>query len=343
MNWAAFFPPGSRVLALPGWRDPRLYLSAQDFLHCWRGSAFYPAVRPRARLYRSLLRTRAAVGLAEARVACPEEWLLGEFVHGVLPQVSSVVVRVSRNDPGRRATVQLWSQNKVVGYLKYAEKELVNTRLRKEHQILLHLPRWLGPVLLKYGALGAGEALLLAPITGRTLPAKLPPDERLSHFFSSLTVSAPVPVEIHPWVQAVRQQSTYDLDPWLEALARKNWPVMVQHGDAVPWNMLLQPDGTLRAVDWEHGTLEGFPFVDIVHHILQVAALIYRWDPLKAARYATEYLTYKRRLGLSATESQALVHLAAYDAYQKVSEHRESVPYVPALQAWRRAIWSEKM
>ena len=331
-------------MALPSWKAPRLYLSAQGSSRRWQSSKFYPAIRSLARLYRSVLRTRAALGLIEERVAEPERWYLGDYIRDVLPQVDSVVVRADRNDPNKKATAQLWAGRNVAGYLKYAENDVINTRLRKEHHMLCALPPGFGPELLKYGALGEGEAMLVAPILGEMLPPRLSIPEGLVRFLRSLpSASHGVTIEAHPWVQGMRERSTIDLDPWLEHLAKREWAVVVQHGDTAPWNLLQVPGGEVKAVDWEYGTLRGLPLIDLAHYFLHTAALLYRWDPSRAMKYAVEYFASDAKWpGLSYEEAQALVRLTAHHDHSKVLEVAESAPYAPFLQGWLRELWETK-
>lgn len=279
------------------------------------------------------------MGLTEARIADSEEWLLGKFVQDALPQMSTAVVRTDRNDPTRKATLQLRDRDhEVIGYLKYAEGELVRARLDKEQQMLKGLPHGVGPALLKYGPLGNGWGLLIAPVPGKMLRAKSPPNDLVS-FLRRLETSPAVSIEVHPWTKAIRDKSTINLDPWFEALMKRDWAVVMQHGDLVPWNMLRKPDDALGAVDWEYGALKGLPFLDLIHYLLQVSALVRRWNPSKTVQYTTGYLTQESWPGLSFEEARALIRLTAYDTYQKALEYEERAPYEPSLQNWRRAVW----
>jgi hypothetical protein len=338
MRWSIFFPPGTRVLALPNWRRPRLYVSTQHAFQRWEHSSFYPASRFPARLYRLSLRFRAATGIAQARTVRSSSWPLGEFVQDALPQITTAVARVGTSGPAQETTVQLWDENaRVLGYLKYAEKDAARKRLQREHFMLSRVPDGLGPKAIKIGPLDEGEALLKSAIPGDTIPPTLPPPEDLIDLLNSLTVSPPVHLEDHPWVHHARRHGTPELNTVIEPLASKRWSVVVQHGDFAPWNMLRGPDGNLRAVDWEYGTLEGFPFLDLIHYILHTSGLIYRWAPLRAARYAVEYLVRQHAPALTSVEAWALTRLAAYDAYSKALEDGQSADV--GTQPWRRAIW----
>lgn len=341
-EWDLFFPPGARVLALPNWRSPRLYLPAHRFSRRWGDSSFYPASRLLARLYRLSLRMRVATGLlGEARLVRSSSWPLGEFAGDLLPGTSSVVVLAGTPGPAQKITAQVRGEHgEVLGYLKYAEKPAARKRLGQEHRMLRNLPAGAGPQAVKFGPLGNGEALLATALSGKALPATLPPARGLTEFSMSLAASAPVPLEAHPWVRRARDLGAEEpdlLDRRLEALADKDWEVAVQHGDFAPWNLLRRPNGTLGAIDWEYGTLEGFPYLDVIYYVLQTSALIYRKAPLKAAEYAAVYLTQHPWLALDDAEARALIRLAAYDAYHNSRE--DGQPEDNKLQIWRRAIW----
>jgi len=244
--------------------------------------------------------------------------------------------------PAQKITAQLRDDNGgVLGYLKYAEKDAARKRLRQERQMLCSIPEGAGPELLKYGTMGNGEAMLTTPVSGKPLPATLPPAGDLTDFSTSLAPQ-PVPVAAHPWVRRIRERSTPELDIWFEALTGKEWSVTIQHGDFTPWNVLRRSDGTLGAIDWEYGTLEGFPYLDLAYYSLQTSALIYHRSPSRAAEYTAQYLAGHPRLALSNVEARALTSLAAYDAYRKFQEDGH-LPDTNHLQRWRRAVWQDSV
>jgi hypothetical protein len=339
LDWTLFFPPGTRVLALPNWENPRLYLPAQHFSRNWQESSFYPASRLLARLFRVSLRVKAAAGLGEIRTVQSSQWPLGEFTREVLPQAMSAVILVGTPGTVQKITVRvLGERGEVLGYLKYAEKEAARKRLRHEHRMLGTIPSGAGPEALKFGPFADGEALLITALAGKKLPTTFPPPEELKDLLESLVISRPVAFDAHPWVRLVREQSGAEFEPWFEVLARKSWPVVVQHGDFAPWNLLKQAGGAVGAIDWEYGVLEGFPHLDLAYYILQVSALVQRRTPSKAVGYATTYMMRQPRLAVSSEEAHILTYLAAYDAYLKSRD--DGQPDDTRLQMWRRAIWS---
>ena len=340
MNWEWFFPPRTPVLALPSWSSPRLYLPARGPLGRWRESSFYPASRLRGRAYRLLLRAGAAAGVGRTRIVRSGEWSLGNFAREALPVAESAAVLAGEPSPVQKITARLLdARGEVVGYVKYAEQGPARRLLRREHSMLSRLPTGVGPTPLRYGPLGEGEALLTTPLPGRHLPAALPPEKGVSVFVRRLVVSPPVPLEAHPWVRNIRRRSGLDLDPWLETLEGRGWPIVVQHGDLAPWNMLKSPGGALGAVDWEYGSLEGFPHLDTAHFMLQVSVLVHRWRPGKATEFAARYFGSKEGGGLDVAEARTMVRLAAHDVYLKHLE--DGYARDPELRRWLRAVWEE--
>jgi hypothetical protein len=333
-----FFPPGARAMVLPNRRHPRLYLLSQDPLQRWQHTSFYPATRPRAKLYRLSVRLRAAMGLAPVAQVRSGDWPLGEFVEDVMPQTCSAIVLVGTHYPTRHLTAQLRDgKGRVLGYLKYAESSVARARLRQEWDMLSNLPEGIASEPVKFGPFGNGEAMLESALAGKPPPPTLPPPEDIMCLLESLPTSSPMSLEAHPWVRRMRDGGPPQLDTLLEPLAERAWPLTVHHGDFAPWNLIRLPDGTLRVIDWEYGTLEGFPYLDLVHYILQTSALIHRKAPLAAARIASTYISLRPQLDLNATEARALTRLAAYAAYRKSSEDGRKPE--DGLQPWRRAIW----
>ena len=116
------FPPNTPVIALPGWRAPRIVLSKSGSAgHRWRDSAFYPADRRSARLYRLLMRGKAALGLGKVRRTAADKWCWRDFVGDCLPPVAATAVQLSGLSMTQKVTVEFRdAEGRVTGYLKYA-------------------------------------------------------------------------------------------------------------------------------------------------------------------------------------------------------------------------------
>lgn len=335
-----FFPPGTTVLALPGWEKPRILFPDGGVRRRWQVSSLYPASRWQGRAYRFFLRCKGVLGLVEKQVSHRSNWEVGEFVRDVLPKATSAVVFVGPPGPAQKITIQLQdATDRVLGYVKYAEKPAAVRRVSREYYVLKTLPDNLGPVPLKYGRLLNGEALLLSPFLGQSVPAKLPPPEELVALLTTMPTGLEYLVEKHPWINSILEDKDKHLVSWIENLGKRKWPAVLQHGDLTPWNVKKSPDGNVRLLDWEYAYLEGFPHLDLIYYILRVAALIYRWGPLRAFRYAKMYLSKKLSL-LSDREVDALVRLTAYVAHLQALE--DGHPADAPLLRWYRQVWEAK-
>ena len=336
VDWNIFFPPGAGVLALPSWRNPRLYLSGSSLPRRWEESAMYPGSRWGARFYRNLLRIVTAAGLKSRRNVRGDDWPLGEFAGEVMPELKSAVVLAGTPGPAQTLTAQLLdAKGRILGYLKYAETEAARQRLRRELFMISSIPEEITPRPIKFGLMGGGEALLRGAVVGNPLRTTLPPEDGVIALLSSLAVSSGMSLEAHPWARRIRSQGDHRLDYYLETLASREWPVVIQHGDFAPWNLLRTPGGAIKAIDWEFGAMEGFPYQDLCHYFLWVSFLIYRWEPLKAMQVVAEYLSRESAFSLSDAQARALIKLAAYDICQRLSEDGQHTS--PEQKKWSLA------
>lgn len=334
------FPPGTPLLALPSWRAPRVLLASSGGpVRRWSESAFYPATRSAAQLYRLALRLKAAAGCGEIRRAAGDRWALREFIEDPLPATASMALQTRPAGPAQKFTIELRDlSGAVIGYVKYGTEELARRRLVQEHAMLTRLPPGFGPTVLKFGAMGDGLALLLTRLGGSGVAAKLPMTADVLQFAKSLVGPVLVPLTAHPYVRAVRERVATRLDAVLEELAGRAWPVSFQHGDFAPWNLVRDRQAdALRAFDWEFGTPEGLPYSDLAYFILQVALLVYSWPAVKSAIYATQWLQRDAGLGLTEREARALVRLAMFDAYIRGGDDGYADDH--PIQGWRLRIW----
>lgn len=334
------FPPATPLLALPNWRTPRLLLmKSGSWIQRWRSSAFYPATRARAKVYRLAMRSKAAIGWGEVRQAGCDYWALGEFVADCLPGMASVAMQTRPLGLAQKFTIEIRDRvGTVIGYLKYGVEPLAQRRLTQEHAMLTRLPAGFGPIPLKFGNLGDGTALLVAPLRGQDVRAGLRPPPELLEFIRSLEVSAPFALDAHPYIRGVREAVGTQLDTIFADLADRAWPIALHHGDLAPWNLRWNRySRSLSAFDWEYGTPEGFPYTDLAYFVLQTAFLIYSWPAAKSAIYATQWLGQQPTLGLADREARALTRLAMFDAYRRAKA--EGCTDEDPFQAWRLYIW----
>jgi hypothetical protein len=315
----------NRAAVLPSVHNPKLIVPMCGLTALWRLTAFYPAFKLRAKPWRMLQRLAAISGVAPKAVI-PENEDLFRFVNDVFPDITHSSVLLGTPGVGRKIIIQLWQAHKLVGYIKVATTETAKDKINNEAEILGKLPAGLGPKLLKGGHLGGSTAMILSPAEGKMLDAKLSkPFDRCKFadvldYLELLQISNDTyAIDKHPAIQRIKhllseagaqclEQSVMQFDQWLEPMRTQNWPVVIQHGDFAPWNVLRQEaesvrnEKTLRsndqypvpsslcAIDWEEGTTEGFPYFDLIHYISQTAALALKWDPSRFAAYIKQCL-----------------------------------------------------
>ncbi len=333
--------PGQRVRAIPGWRNPRLYLPVETGRQRWNQAALYQAFRTHARLYRFLLRL-ALVPTGRARTVGVTTSQIQQFVADHLPGATAAAVIVGTPGPAQKFVAVLWSpQGTLLGYVKYGETPAARARIRKECAILSGLPPDVGPRPLRLAPLGNGLGLLITPVPGTHVPARLPPHRGVVRLLQSLSTPAHLSVEAHPWLTAILNAPRLEhniVRQWIDRLAGHDWPIVHQHGDCAPWNLLADGSGTLRAVDWEYGDLSGFPHIDLAYYFLQVAALIYRWPPGRATRAGIRYLSTHASLEVSPSAAEGILRLSAAHAYQQFLDDGQSPR--DTLLRWYHRVWS---
>jgi hypothetical protein len=303
----------------------------------WRYSGLYPAFRRTAKAYRWVMRARAALKLVDQLPAIFAPDGLKNFLQDcIAADVSSGVVLIGAPGPAQKLIVQLWGDGRVLGYMKYGKSSTAKSRIEHEHAVLSRLAPNLGPRPLKFAPFADGVAMIISPICGKQLPASLYSLNAAKILLDRMTLGVEHSVYEHPWIMRLSERYGNVALPWLDALAGRTWPVVFQHGDFAPWNVFQDKSRILRAIDWEYGTLEGFPHLDQAFFVLQVGRLINRWSPERVRDYAGSVLDrYVPR-----HQAETLIRLVAFDTYNKALEDGHE-PDSPALHWWQ-ILWKEK-
>jgi len=345
LDWNHLFPPGEPVIALPSWRHPRLLLSARRLEQRWRDSDFYRAQRIRARIYRQMLRLRAAARVAEVRIARGSDWILPKFLSGLVdsPQPPSIWI-------GTPCSSQKWTirvpdaSGKAAAFVKWGCSESACRRIVHEHSILCALPKGLGPQPLRVGPLGEAMALCLRPIDGQPLHRHAPgTSARLANLLAGLVNHAPLPIDEHPGFADLATDAPAPVRTWMEQLSDHSWPVVLRHGDLAPWNLVevsaddRGSEGRLIALDWEYGSLRGVWLLDAAYYHLQIAGLLKKLGPERAVALTVRQLMRQPWPGLSQRHAEALTALTAYAAWRRAMCDGDGAE--EQRQQWHRTIW----
>lgn len=331
LDWEPFFPPNSSVLALPSWQKPKLLIQAGNAAQRWTNSALYPAFRFWAKGFRWGMRIKACVDAAVRKSQSP--WMLQPLLEKLGPQWSTTAVLLGTPGPAQKTVLQLSRGGTVQAFAKYGRNEAAQARLQNEFQVLCALPQGLGPKVLAFEAVAGGKVLLLSAEAGQTLSATLHTIDRIQPFLQQFPHNGLFNIAEHPWIKP--HLGHPQVAVWLEPLQSQQWPIVPLHGDLAPWN-LLNNNGQLKAIDWEYGTTDGLPGIDLAYYVLQVSALVLRYPPQKALGIAIQALT-DSPLRPDIHQARSLVYLAALDAQRKALSDGQS-PEEPLLQ-WRRQLW----
>jgi hypothetical protein len=327
----------SKVFSVPNPTNPRLLFPDHGIIQRWRYSGLYPASRISAKAYRLFMRVRAAMKLFGQLTAIPAPDNLKTFVQDCFrSEVPAGVVLIGAPGPTQKLVVQLWGDGKVLGYMKFGKTSTARSRIEREYTVLSGLAANLGPRPLKLARFVDGVAMIIRPIYGKQLPASISSLNTAKKLLSSMTKNVTYLVHEHPWMKDINERHRNNVTPCLDALSEQTWPVVFQHGDFAPWNVFQDNSGILRAIDWEHGTLEGFPYLDQAFFLLQVGRLINRWSPEKAKKYAESELGRE----LKRPQAEALIRLVALDTYDKMLEDGHD-PNSQAIRWWW-IVWKER-
>lgn len=339
---------------LPSTAAPKLVVPLCDLRSRWRLSAFYPAFKQRAKLWRLLQRFRALVGFSPM-VGSEENQTFHEFLTDVFPCITHTAVLLGTGGPNRKIIVQLWQKDQLVGFLKVAARESATDKIKTEAIILKSLPKGLGPELLKSSELDGHAAMVLSPVEGDMLEASLPEASELGDqlsdirgYLEQLKVSDKMcKIDEHPAIGCLLEKlsngnlntpdtkcqmpNASQFDQWLEPLREQEWATVIQHGDFAPWNVFCQPNGSLCAIDWEEGCVDGFPYFDLIHFITQTAALCSGWSPEQTFRYLYDLLGDEL-----ADSTISIIRLGLLNSFVGLHESLDGPHWI---QDWRRRMW----
>ena len=275
----------------------------------------------------------------------------------------SAITPVSLGVPGllRKATLRVCrSDGQVEGYLKLSMGDAARARVSHEAETLERLGRTmaecgLAPRLLDRGETLESAWLVQSPLTGQRSPDRL--TDAHTAFLSKLAqhTATALPFSELGAMRAARKHldvlRTRVEPEWIRviedlieaissALAGREIPCTLAHGDFTPWNLAL--DGShLAAFDWEFADWTAPALSDLVHFHLQTGILVRR---VSAATLLDELgevlrgpaLQLLTERGLSYSDALAYIGLEVLRA-ATADEHLNSIERPPFAQVkWLR-------
>jgi len=317
------FPSGTRLIALPGWKNPRLVYEAGSVCQCWTDAGLLDAYSLQGRIRRHILRIIAPLWpprILSSGSSIPD---VDRFVKGLsLPFVRKAVI-VGRNDLRQKWTVIFIDGNsRPLAFLKYGEKPFARERVTHEAKILADLPQGAGPALLKDGELGSGRAFVMEPVSGQRFPRRPFCAMARNGIFGWIDRMGmkTVKAEVHPAFMRLRQQASLHsnllcvVESCLQAVSGTDLPEGWQHGDPAPWNFRIVISGEVVAIDWEDAVSDGCPLFDLIYYVIQSHFFLRGADVSQAFLQSMDWLAKKEFFGQPA---DALVRLSAFDAWSR--------------------------
>lgn len=144
------------------------------------------------------------------------------------------------------------------------------------------------------------------PVTGTPIAAMLRPGNyhKVAHEVTSWLIDLaalgrPAPTRspwgsiVEPALEEFERCFAPILDPDMVQETHKlllglgDLPVVCEHRDFAPWNVLRGPDGRLGALDWESSELKGIPALDLLYMLAYLE--FYLHDALRSGRCAESY------------------------------------------------------
>lgn len=202
---------------------------------------------------------------------------------------SRIGILCSGTGPRAKWTIKIMDDNgRAVAYARASSQPDAVAALLREADLLsdvcmtaaaVHAPK-----VLDQRSFDAGRSFVLIESAGPT--SMLPPVLSASHFdfLARLITSEQASVEeVITKLEADLERFRHCIPQWqdieralslLRERAVGTMPVCIEHGDFAPWNVRSQEDGSVFALDWEHGRPDGLPWFDVLHFGFQTDYLV---------------------------------------------------------------------
>jgi len=326
--WETFFDGGTVVCMLPSAKKPRLFFADRGGGSRFHAAGFYPAFSRKARWFRKAAQVLAFAGVIPRQTVNGDASELRRFMSEAGFDDCDLVVMIGTPGSTQKAIALVKRGSRVFACLKYGVSADAKERIRQEATVLRQLNPDVAPACLASGPLGDGEAVLMDYVAGKPYPVR---DPVPFNFLRLLQREESYPFLEHPWVQTMQATDSFRPESY-PGLMQRQWPVVILHGDFAPWNIIQRtevrgqkpkdcsqpitdngladdPSRDLCAVDWESALIEGFPFIDAAHYVIQSAQNLYHWSPAKTADEVIRSLIEMDET-LSCSEARALARLS---------------------------------
>jgi hypothetical protein len=312
-----------RFAVLPDLKTARWFVPLDSPALSCAGFSLYSPARLSARLKVAAARIAAYSKLPiwyrdhiviAQRTVPPIEQKMSEIFNGAFFRLalSSGAPEPARNRKVSLAIIQL--DGRIIGFGKAAHSPLSNRLMRDEARALSELAtRRIGaPQLLFAGEVDGAFVTVQKPLIGKPVSSKLTDNKRtLLEALRSDRLQPASECNMVTALPARLAQLQYSasllsdaLGDVLPILARTRVPSTIVHGDFAPWN-LREHNGAVAAFDWEYAELDGLPYADETHYLLQVGYLLENWD-LDHACAALGQMRLKNDLSLLSEQMRAI-------------------------------------
>ncbi|PFR30840.1 hypothetical protein COK19_04045 [Bacillus cereus] len=332
-----YYRRGLKIKALPNWKNAKIIYPSQNFSLDWKVNQIYPATKRLAKVRKFIMRFAAGINLIKGKIMSGKDEEFRDFVTSCFPNFSECIILVGTPGPTQKLTIQLLDLNySVIGYLKFSTKELGIKSIYQEYEVLKKLNGIDVPIPLKIEKLNGGIGMIITPVEGNRLEVNIRPSKEVVESTRLFVQEQYFSIEEHPWIKNMQENMVNKIQPYLYLLSNRNWPISIQHGDFVPWNIIQRADKSCVPIDWEYGNVNSFPYLDLIYYIIQVGALIKKWNQERVLQEVIKFFDDMKELALTYSEVICLTYFTVVDCYEKsllLGSGENDV-----LQVWRKEL-----
>lgn len=239
---------------------------------------------------------------------------LRSFVEGA---VSAVVLtqndHEARAHGGRVRGVVTGSRGSV--FIKAVDSEKNAAHLSNEARMLQQLGPGVAPELLHEHIEADAGFIVTEAVQPDYRRPSLTPDTQGIALLEALPRRGMETVDDHPWTAGVIDpECPSDVVRWCEKLRSRKWPRVVLHGDFAPNHLASRQGGGPVLMDWEYGSMDGFPGVDAASWVIRVGAMLQDASADTVSSVFTSWACGRDCSGVRMTrdEARAILALTAY-------------------------------